>query len=386
MNTSIVYFSRFKLFGWIFSKFSLMDRYIAKELVVPFLFGLGAFSTIALVIGSIFDLVQKVAESGLPILIAIKVFLLQMPRFIVLAFPMSTLMTTLIVYSRLSSDREITALQGCGTSIYRIVMPAIVLSLVVTGTAFFFNEFVVPPTNYQASEILEQALKKPKVAFQETNIFYREFKDEQLSHIFYARHFDGQRMRDLMILDFSRGSIHQIVASESAVWNETSKTWNLFKGTLYDVADDGSYNNTLIFERYPLRLSRAPLDLAIQNRQSDQMNISEVQQYLKLLEQSGDQNRIRKLRIRLQEKFALPFVCVVFGLAGTSLGITAHRNRTSATTGFGISVIIIFSYYLLSFISSSLGEVGIFSPLMAAWLPATLGLGVGGVILSRAAQ
>jgi len=48
---------------------------------------------------------------------------------------------------------------------------------------------------------------------------------------------------------------------------------------------------------------------------------------------------------------ALPFVCVVFGLVGAALGTTQHTGRA---TGFGISVVVIFSYYL-NFISDALG-------------------------------
>lgn len=368
------------LLGSIVPKLSIMDRYVIMELAMPFLFGVCAFSGIGLAIGTLFDLVQKVTESGLPLLSALRVFLFQMPNFVVLAFPMSTLLATLIVYGRLSGDSEITALRGCGISIPRLVLPAVVLSLVVTGTTFLFNELVVPTTNYQASAILDHALDQNRPSFQEKNIFYREFTGDELSRVFYARHFDGQRMQGLMVLDFTTGSLRQILAAEQATWSN-EHLWNFFNGTIYAVASDGSYQSILNFERQSLELSRVPLDLAIENRQSEQMNIAEAQQYLKLLKQSGDQREIRKLRLRIQEKYALPPVCIVFGLVGATLG-TRHQ-RASPVTGFGISVVIIFSYYLLAFISSSLGEAGIFDPFVAAWLPTVIGLGTGGLLLLR---
>ncbi|WP_373527953.1 LptF/LptG family permease, partial [Nostoc sp.] len=341
-----------------------MDRYVAMELAMPFLFGVCAFSGVGLAIGTLFDLVQKVTESGLPLLSALQVFLFQMPSFVVLAFPMSTLLATLIVYGRLSGDSEITALRGCGVSIRRLVLPAIVLSLVVTGTTFMFNELVVPITNYQASAILDHALDQNRPSFQEKNIFYREFTGDELSRVFYARRFDGQRMQGLMVLDFTKGSLRQILAAEQATWSN-KHLWNFLNGTIYDVAGDGSYQSILNFERHSLELSRVPLDLAIENRQSEQMNIAEAQQHLKLLKQSGDQREIRKLRLRIQEKYALPPVCIVFGLVGAALG--TRPQRASPVTGFGISVVIIFSYYLLAFISSSLGEAGVFDPFVSAW-------------------
>jgi lipopolysaccharide export system permease protein len=47
---------------------------------------------------------------------------------------------------------------------------------------------------------------------------------------------------------------------------------------------------------------------------------------------------------------------------------------------------IIFAYYLLSFITGAIGQKGIISPFMAAWLPTMLGLGVSGFLLYRSAE
>ena len=98
---------------------AVMDRYIASELLGPFLFGVGAFSSVGVAVGILFDLVRKIVETGLPIAIASQVFLLNLPAFIVLAFPMSTLLSALMTYSRLSSDSELIALRSSGVSIYK---------------------------------------------------------------------------------------------------------------------------------------------------------------------------------------------------------------------------------------------------------------------------
>ncbi|MCP5990235.1 LptF/LptG family permease, partial [Klebsiella pneumoniae] len=65
-----------------------MDRYILREMLGPFLFGVGAFTSVGLSIGVVFELVRQVTEAGLPLSVAAQVFLLKMPDFLVLAFPM----------------------------------------------------------------------------------------------------------------------------------------------------------------------------------------------------------------------------------------------------------------------------------------------------------
>jgi lipopolysaccharide export system permease protein len=373
---------------------SVMDRYIASELTAPFLFGVGAFSSVGVAIGTLFDLVRKVTEAGLPLSLAVHVMLLQMPQFISYAFPMSTLLAALIAYSRLSSDSELVALRSCGISIYRLVMPAIVLSLVVTAMTFVFNELVVPAANYQASQTLEQALNEGTPSFEENNIFYPEYgevtqpngeKIRTLKRLFYADQFDGEKMKGLTILDWSRTGLNQIVTSESAVWNPEQSTWDFFNGTIYLVSPDASYRNILRFESQQLKLPRAPLDLASKaQRDFGEMNIAQSLEYMKIVQIGGDMKRLLKVKVRLNQRISFPFVCLVFGLVGAALG--TRPQRTGKATSFGISVVVIFSYYLLGFITGALGQLGILSPFIAAWLPNFFGLGAGSLLLVKAAR
>jgi len=373
---------------------SVLDRYIIQELIPPFLFGVGLFTSVAVTVGTVFELVRKVAESGLPVGIAFQVFLLKMPDFIVLAFPMSMILTTLMVYGRLSSDSELIALRSCGISIYRLVIPAVIFSFFVTGLTFAFNELIVPAANYRASYTLENALNQDEVPIREHNIFYPEYqrvrlpdsekKVNVLVRLFYAEEFENGEMQGVTILDRSQEGITQIISSESAVWNPTQTTWDFYEGTVYLVDPDGSYRNIARFDHKELHLSRAPLDLASDDREYGEMNIAQAKEYLQLMKMSGDQKKVLKTQVRIQQKYALPFVCVVFGLLGASLG--SRPGRTNRATSFGVSVMIIFAYYLLSFITGAMGQKAILSPFMAAWLPTLLGLGVAGFFLYRTSE
>lgn len=372
----------------------IMDRYITTELIPPFLFGVGAFASVGVAIGSLFDLMRKVTEAGLPLAIALKVFLLQIPYFISYAFPMAVLLAALITYSRLASDSELIALRSCGLSIYRLVLPAIILSFVVTGITFVFNEQIVPAANYEAALTLDRALKKKAPSFQQSNIVYPEYRTvsqpdgsqtDVLTRIFYADQFDGQQMKGLTILDLSRAGLNQIIVANAAVWNSVQSTWDFFNGTIYIVAPDSSYREIVRFEHQQLHLPQAPLELVEQqSRDYNQMNISQSLAQLKILRISGNEQKIRKLLIRIQQKIAIPFACVVFCLVGAVLG--TRPQRTSKATGFGVSVLVILAYYVLMTVGDALGLSGILLPWMAAWLPNVFGFSAGGWLLVRAAR
>ncbi|MGK7943309.1 MAG: LptF/LptG family permease [Microcystaceae cyanobacterium] len=372
---------------------SLMDRYLFMELLLPFVFGMGIFTSLGLSIGILFDLVRRVTESGLLLGVAIQVFILKMPSFIVLAFPMSMLLAALMAYSRLSSDSELIAMQSLGVSIYRLIIPGIIFSFLVTGLAFFFNDAVAPAATYQASVTLEKAVNQDRPNFKERNIIYPEYgkirredgsEQTSLTRLFYAEEFNGKEMQRLTILDRSQAEVNQIVTAQSATWNIAQNTWDFFNGTIYLIAPDGSYRNIVRFQHQQLDLPKAPLDLAQRGRDYGEMSIRQANEYLEIVKLSSDEKKIRKLRVRIQEKYALPFVCLVFGLIGAALGV--RPQNTNKATSFGICVGLIFTYYLLSFMTSSMGIWGILTPFMAAWLPNLLGLGAGGLLLFQSAH
>lgn len=371
---------------------SVMDWYIVREILLPFLFGVGAFSSIGISVGALFELIRRVTESGLSIWLAMQIFALKLPEFIVLAFPMSTLLATMMAYSRLSADSELIALRGCGVSIKRIVAPAIVLSFLITGLTFAFNELITPAANYQAAVTLDQALNSDRPPFTERNILYREFEDaeddpdeQQMKRLFYAQRFDGERMYGLTVLDYSQEGLSQIISADSAIFDVEAKTWNFFDGTIYAVSPDGSFRHIIKFENQEVQLPSTPFDIANNIKDDAEMNIAEASRYLReVVRKTGNERLIRTFEIRIQQKYSLPFVCVVFGLVGASLGV--RPQRTGKATSFGISIVIIFGYYLIAFISNALGEVGILSPVMSAWAPTGLFLAVGLFLLQRVSK
>lgn len=380
-------------FSLPFPKISVLDRYITVELLLPFIFGIGLFTSLGLSIGTLFELIRKVTESGLLLTVALKILFLRMPGFIALAFPMSLLLATLMAYSRLSSDSEIIALRSVGINIYRLVIPALILSLLVTGMTFFINDVVTPSANREATLTLQKALNRVRPTFRDRNILYPEYKIVELKdgsrhsvlqRLFYAQEFNGEEMKDLTILDLSRKGLNQILTAQKATWNISDNVWDFFNGTIYLISPDGAYRNIVRFEHQQLALSRAPLDLAQRPPSPDEMSISQAKEYLEIVKLQANEKEIRKMLVRIQGKIALPFVCVVFGLIGSALGL--RPQNTNKATSFGICVGLIFSYYLLSFVSESMGVWGILTPVMAAWLPNFLGLGVGTWLLIQAAQ
>ncbi|MEB3183144.1 MAG: LptF/LptG family permease [Cyanobacteriota bacterium] len=369
-----------------------MDRWLVSELMGPLLFGIAAFTAVSLSVGVVFELVRRVAESGLPLLAAMQVLLLRLPGFLVLAFPMATLMATLLAFSRLSGSSELTALRSVGVSTRRMVLPALVLSLLMSVLTFLFNDLIVPQANLAATNTLEAALGKALTTEKGNNVLYSRFgrikqmegeSVKQLTHLFYSRKYLKGEMVDVSVIDFSRSGQRQLLTARSGRWNDSKGMWEFVDGSIVNLDENSGTTTSARFERYFYPLSRSPIDLARIPTDPGAMTVGQARRAERLFEEAGNAKEARRLRVRIQEKFAFPAICLVFGLIGSSLGVRPH-NRTSRSQGFGISVLLIFGYYLMSFIFSSLGISGTLPPLLAAWGPVLIGLAAGLQLLRQA--
>jgi lipopolysaccharide export system permease protein len=114
------------------------------------------------------------------------------------------------------------------------------------------------------------------------------------------------------------------------------------------------------------------------------MNIMQSLEAMQLAIASGDEPRVLKLQVRIQQRISLPFICIVFGLVGAALGI--RPQKTGRATSFGISVVIIFTYYLSATITGAMAQAGFVTPFWGAWLPNLFGLVSGLILLVRSAR
>ena len=371
----------------------LLDRWLLSELIGPLLFAVALFTVLSLSVGVLFELVRQIVESNLPVLIAIQVLLQRLPSFLVLSFPMATLLATLLAYGRLSANSELTALRSVGVTATRMIIPALVLALVMSSLTFLFNDVLVPRSNRSAEVTLRRALGKAIATEKGDNIIYPRFgrveepdgsSSKGLLQLFYASRFQDGTMTRVTLLDFSRVGFTQMLLAESGQWNEQEAKWEFFNGQILTLTPSGS-TTSADFDRYMYPFSAAPIRIAKLPKDANNMTVAEALQAEQLLENAGDIKGARKLQVRIQEKFTLPMACLVFGLIGASLGAKPN-NRTSRSQGFGISVVMILVYYLLGFSFSSLGVKGTLPPLLAAWSPVLISLAGGGFLLRQASR
>jgi lipopolysaccharide export system permease protein len=372
----------------------LIDRWLLGQIIPPMLFAISAFTVISLSVGVMFDLIRKIVEYGLPLFLALKVLFFSLPSFLVLSFPMAVLLSTLLAYGKLSSNSELLALKSLGIKTSRIISPAIALSIFMTGLTFYFNDNLVPKSNKLAETTLRAGIGS---SFSEEkgkeNIMFSRYgsridsitkkptkNNSKLTHIFYSQWYENKIMKNVTVLDFSREDFQQILKAKTGKFDKKSSSWIFSDGSILSI-DSGGQTTNIQFKEYTYPFVEGPMELAKVPKDANEMTLKQAIQAEKIYKKTGNLKEVRRIKVRIQEKFTLPFACLVFGLIGSSLGSKSNL-RSSKSQGFGLSVILILIYYVMSFIFSSFGVKGILPPIFAAWLPVLISLG-GGIYLLR---
>ncbi len=372
----------------------LIDRWLLGQIIPPMIFAISAFTVISLSVGVMFDLIRKIVEFGLPLFLALKVLFFSLPSFLVLSFPMAVLLSTLLAYGKLSSNSELLALKSLGIKTSRIISPAIALSIFMTGLTFYFNDNLVPASNKMAETTLRAGIGSSFSGEQgKDNIMFSRYGSRInasnkkptkintfLTHIFYASWYENNIMEGVTVLDFSREDFQQILKAKTGRFDKKNSSWIFNEGSIVSIAPSGETTN-IQFKQYTYPFVEGPMELAKVPKDATEMTLKQAIKAEKIYKKTGNLKEVRRIKVRIQEKFTLPFACLVFGLIGSSLGSKSNL-RSSKSQGFGLSVILILIYYVLSFIFSSFGVKGILPPIFAAWLPVLISLG-GGIYLFR---
>ena len=388
-----MYKNTIKFFFRQYENIPIIDRWLLGQLIPPLLFAISAFTVVSVSVGVMVDLIRKVVEFGLPLILALQIMVLKLPSFLVLSFPMSVLLSTLLAYGKLSGNSEILALRSLGIRTYRTIIPALILSIFMTGLTFYFNNNLVPTANKYSEMLLRDGLGKSVSMEIGHDIFFKGYgsytdletnettkRNTYLNQIFFSRLVENNVMKNVTVIDFSKIGYKQILSAEKAVFDKSISAWKFSNGRLITLDKNGN-TTTIGFDSYLYPLGDGPLKVSKIPDDANKMTLKEALAAKKLYKETGNVSEARKMSVRIQEKFTLPCACIVFGLIGSSLG-SKSNIRATKSQGFGLSVILILFYYVLSFVSSSFGVKGLIPPILSAWIPVIISLS-GGIFLLR---
>ncbi|MFW6146771.1 MAG: LPS export ABC transporter permease LptF [Thermodesulfobacteriota bacterium] len=366
-----------------FSK--IINVYIFKEMIPHFTTSLLVFTFLVLA-GRILKLTEWMVNHGTGLVHVLLITLYTLPSVFSYTFPMSALLASMIAFSRLNEDNEITALKSSGVSLYQIMPSVTVFSVIIYLLASFTSLYIFPASNYSMAKVLFD------VARSNASVGIKEgiFNDTIPDMVLYANQISSraQMLEEVFIFDERDPDFpNTIVAQRGRIRansEQMSLNLQLEDGTMYMVNEDLDSSNSLRFTSYNLKIALSDIVKKFSSRRKDneEMSLSELRERIKLTEKGTlPYNRLVKEK---HKRFSVPFTCLFFGLIGLPLGLM--MGAKSRSYGVALSIIIFLLYYILMTATDSFGKTGKLHPILAAWLP-NLILGIiMGILIWRAAR
>jgi len=277
--------------------------------------------------------------------------------------PIAMLMATLFTIGSMARYLELTALFAAGWSLMRVTRPLIIMAVVMTVFSAAWREYVLPEANVQRNRVWEVEIHRNPDRIRPTQNIALTGADGRL---YFARRFDpntGLLSGLKIVTTVSQGdstAVIERIDADRAEWD--GEFWTLVGGTRRTFV--GDIEETEAFDRLTARdLTVSPKSFYRDRIRQEDMNIRQLRDHVELVRQTGGDPTTALVDI--QFNLAFPLVNLIVVLMGTVLA--SGPRKTTVASGFGMTLLVSFGFYLFMNFGRALGHNGTIAPVPAAW-------------------
>ena len=355
--------------------------------MVSYLFISLLFLTFVLLLHRMFQFTDLVVNRGVPLSIVAQFLFAALPVLLLVTLPMSTLIASIMVFSRLSSDSESLAMTTSGMNFYSQLIPVGMVGAATALLSGFLMMFGLPWSQNTTSDVRQQMLHSRVATF---DLREQVFHDGFDGIMFYVREIEpsGKVMKGIMISDTREAGTNRVIFADRGMLFKSSsspKVWlRLVRGTIHTVSEpekvssnkigapDGSSlsgNNYQIarFENHDLNFDLTKTIGKTKALRTSLRSFPLHELRNKLRENEPGTSRYNAILVELHKKFAAPFTCLILAFLGAPLGV--QNRRSGRHGGFALSLGVLILYYLLVTFTEGVAESGQISAAVAVWSP-----------------
>lgn len=358
----------------------ILDRYVLRELIVPFL--IGTFSVVLMFQANmlIFQL-KTFSLSAVPPAALAELVWYKTPYFLNMTLPVGMSLASSLAVSRLARESELTAMRGAGARIMRVTLPIMFFGLLVSVGNFLLTEKVMPQSESEARKLQTQLAVLGAAPEFKSNVvvnlrnFAASFgsvargKDDvvQLSRIVL---FERPRVDEVWIYTADSGEY------KAGIWTlRNYRLWRVMEDDLTLVRKDPKKQGEDLVINDPI---------TVENLFSPPMQEEQTaEQLLKAIDEGKKTGwDTTSLQVAYHVRFAVPATCLIFALVGPIFAVWFARS--GGFIGVLLSIVIVFLYYNAHIISTEiLGRNGLVPPWLSAWLPNIIFIAFGLFFIRR---
>jgi len=352
----------------------ILDRYIARKYLA-----IMAFATTALlgayVIVAFFERLDEVHRHGQPVGLLVHHIWFRLPEFLSSVLPAAALTTTLLVLGLLVRTNEVTAMKASGISLYRMIVPVLLLSAAASGAAGLIQERLAPAAGIRAEEIWNRINGLPARRYSAVGRHW--ILGRQKDRIYHYDYFDpvSATFSHLSVFDIETG---RWILARRAYAEKASlgpDGLDLRRGWLRDFTG-GAAVPFAVQESWRLAAADGRSSFIRDTKEPEQMTYGELRDYAAEVRAAGFQ--ATRLVVDLRGKIAFPLASLVMTLIAVPFALS--MGRKGALVGVGLSIVLAGGYWGAFALFRSFGYTAVLTPFLAAW-GANLVFGLTGLFL-----
>ncbi|HEY5029338.1 MAG TPA: LptF/LptG family permease, partial [Candidatus Angelobacter sp.] len=371
----------------------ILDDYVLRSFVSYLLLILASLLVLFLVF-TYFELLSDIVRKKIPILTQLEYLLNFVPSVLYQITPLAVLLTVLIMFGLMQKSNEITAMKATGVSIYRAVIPILIIATTLAGGLFVLDQWYLPYANKRVETLRNMIKGKPAQTYLRPDrkwIFGESKKKSdgtvENRKIYYYEAFDPDRntFGSVSVFELNPHSFQMVkrVYAARARWAEHLMKWTFENGWQRTWSNSPGADPHEDLRKFDVstfaELNEPPTYFKKEVLQSSEMNYDELQRYIYDLQQGGFD--VVRLRVQLQKKIAFPLITLVMAVLAVPFALSGGRR--GALSGVVVALVIGVTYVLTSSLFEAMGNVSQLPPLIAAWSPDLIFGLAGGYLIMK---
>ena len=363
----------------------LLDRYLIREWVFPFLICLTGF----MVLWIAFDLINDLDEfEGLDVAEIARFYLMTLPEHFFVVMPVALLLSLLYAINQHSRYHEFIAIRNAGVGMFRMSAPYLLIGILLSVGLYSSNEYWLP-TGLRQGKAIRDGQETPLDSGWLTDVKFRNDKAKRNWQIPAFNPTTGELRavgNNPILIEWKWDDTQpeRVIMAPAGRWEDGGWTFNMAKGmddqvilikdyaptegfpetqpiTQHESLRMGEFNESPIQIEGELKI--APLfDKRAHKRWS--VSLAEIDGYRRIHPNIAQEKKAI-LDAQYQARLAEPLTCLIVVMI--AIPFAAPSGRRNAAAGVAAGIVVCLAFFMVQ--QMSMAFVGQYSAHIAAWAP-----------------
>ncbi len=348
---------------------SMLDRYVVTRLLPPLLLVLVTASALYVVV-DLTDRLDDIARNPQGLQLAVPYYANLVPQVVLDVTPIGLMIAVLMLLTMMERQVELTAFKAAGISLFRVMVPVLLLAAALAGGLWVLGESAVPRANREAQRLLDRIRSRETQRSYGADRLWLLSRDGTTLYNFLQYDVASQTMLRFTMFRFDQDlqDLRFQLFADRLVFRDGG--WMADSGWFRVYHGDGTDAFQRITRPMEVGVAEGPSYFGQEHRQPGEMSFRQLETYIHELTDSG--YRPVKLIVRWYQKITYPLSAFVMVLLALPFGLNRGGRRVTTINGVALALALGIGYFLSVAVFGKMGEANILPPLVGAWAPVAL--------------